>query len=419
MASQIAPSAAGSHAAPMASVALPSFVYSAQTEHGLRLSGTLEAADGAAAIVLLESMRLRVLNVSAAKAPAAHSDGNSLGCFHRQLAQAVGSGMSLETGLRLAAASMPPGKIGRILAAIAVDLKRGLPMADALDKHRRLFPSVYQQLIEAASGKDTLASVLGSLGQHFETKQHLGALMWRSISYPVMTLCGLLLVLSFIGLQVIPRFRDTFAELRMHVPAVTDVVFSLAEVAPYVALVVIGTLLLGVITWSIFRVLGAEKVWTDRLLLAAPMLGPVLRLHLVWRWLDVTRMGDAAGMELPAAIAMANNSVASASLRADGDALISAIVSGNSLAAVPARLLPANVPLAIETTSNPGDVHATLAVLCELYERQTRLRAERIRSVMTPLLLILTAVLIGSLLFAIMLPLNAFIQEMTSMTVRK
>jgi type II secretory pathway component PulF len=69
--------------------------------------------------------------------------------------------------------------------------------------------------------------------------------------------------------------------------------------------------------------------------------------------------------------------------------------------------------------SNPQDLPATLRVVCELYERQTELRLERIQLVITPLLVILIAVLIGAVIFGILLPLNAFLQEILSATMGK
>src|SRR5579862_3756683 len=86
---------------PALPVTVSFFSYIAQTSDGFRMSGSIEATDGAAAIRALESMNLRVIEVTAPPPPAHSSSNEEFLAFHRRLAQVVEAGMPLEKGMRL------------------------------------------------------------------------------------------------------------------------------------------------------------------------------------------------------------------------------------------------------------------------------------------------------------------------------
>jgi type IV pilus assembly protein PilC len=136
----------------------------------------------------------------------------------------------------------------------------------------------------------------------------------------------------------------------------------------------------------------------------------VLRSNLVARWCDAAKVGVDAGLDLPAAIELAGDATGSAGLRADGTALIDAISAGRPLTSAQTRLLPATVPAAMQFASGFHDLGATLGTLSEMYQRQAELRMAAIPGIVTPILVIVIAVLIGFIVLALMAPLIALIQ---------
>jgi type II secretory pathway component PulF len=71
------------------------------------------------------------------------------------------------------------------------------------------------------------------------------------------------------------------------------------------------------------------------------------------------------------------------------------------------------VPAAIEFSAGKITLHDTLQTLCDLYARQAELRLQRIPSILTPVLVILIALLIGCITFGLLLPLVLAIQELS------
>jgi type II secretory pathway component PulF len=137
-----------------------------------------------------------------------------------------------------------------------------------------------------------------------------------------------------------------------------------------------------------------------------------LRFNLVARWVDVVRIGVSAGLELPAAIALAADATRSPVLRKDGETLSAEILAGHPLATLHLRLLPATVTMALAFSSRQTDLPAMLQTLVELYQRQAELRLERIPSILTPLLVIVIAIAVGLVMCGLLYPVAKEIEQL-------
>jgi type IV pilus assembly protein PilC len=120
-------------------------------------------------------------------------------------------------------------------------------------------------------------------------------------------------------------------------------------------------------------------------------------------------------MDLPGAIAVANDAVASPRLRRDGEALLDALESGGAITQPPQPLwlLPPAVAAAIERASQTGDLPGALEVLAQMYQQQAEMRLRLVPLVVTPVLLLIVAASIGFVMAALLLPIFRLIQAIS------
>lgn len=433
------------------------FTYQAQTDSGQRMSGVVEAPGTDAAVAYLEALRLRVISIeplnrdpnrvsaadtggngdTAAAATAAAGTarplrGEDFVAFNQQLAHLTKAGLPVERGLRLIAADMRRGKLARTVNQVAEELERGTPLPEAFDKHRDKFPPLYGRLVEAGVKTGNLSGVLLNLGQHLHLVQRLRGALWRAVTYPAAVFVGLLLVLTFLGVTVVPQFETLYEEMfadakprfdwrsqtyepKPTIPPVTLALFAASRAAPAV-MVALLALVAGVpLAWAALRAAGRGGWLVDRLVLPLPLVGPVLRNNLAARWCDAVRLGVSAGLDLPAAIRLAGDATDSPRLRREGEALVALLEAGQPLAAATAarrRVLPATVPAAIELASGHHDLPHTLQTLAEMFQRQAEARLAAIPAVLTPMLLILISVVIGFVIAGLLLPMTTLLRNL-------
>jgi type IV pilus assembly protein PilC len=167
---------------------------------------------------------------------------------------------------------------------------------------------------------------------------------------------------------------------------------------------------IGILTPLLARLLRTTEFGrglSDALILWTPLFGPPLRWNRVARWCDAARIGVQANLDLPEAIALSNDVVASPALQDDGARMRAALQQGRPVTEVdrPLRILPATVPAAIDLAARRGDLASVLRTLSSLYQRQAEIRLNAIPSVLTPILLLLIASLVGLVIAGLMLPL--------------
>jgi type II secretory pathway component PulF len=397
-----------------------SFAYQAQTPDGQRLSGTVDAPDAAEATRRLAELGLRVSEMAPAARPPRPKAlrATEFAAFNQQLAHLAKAGLPLEHGLRLIAADLGSGRLSRTVEQVAAELEGGTPLGEAFEKHRGRFPALYGRLVAAGVRAGNLPGVLFNLGRHLELVQRLREAVWRAFAYPLMVLAGLIVVLVFVGLYVLPKFEQIFAEFQMKLPPATQVLLGLSAAAPALAALLVLALFGGPALWAVLRWRGWEGAALDAVARWAPLVGPVVRRNLVARWCDALGLGVAAGMDLPAAIEVAGDATGSPALRRDGAALVDRLAAGQPLGAGgggrPAgEILPPSVPATLHFAAGHHDLPTTIEALGEMYQRQAELRLAVIPAVLTPLLVVLIAVLIAFVVMGLVAPLFAMIRGMT------
>jgi type II secretory pathway component PulF len=402
---------------PLAAVATPTtFAYQAQTADGQRLTGTIEAINAEEAAQRLEALRLRVVEIGPAQPPPRRGRplrGDDFAAFNQQLAQLAAAGMPVEQGLRLIAADLRSGRLARTIEQLAAELERGTPLDQAFENFKDQFPPLYGRLISAGVKSGNLSGVLLNLGRHLDTVSRLRNVLWRTLSYPMFVVLGLGILMAFLGMVVLPQFRHIYAEFHIQLPGITEVLLELGQFAPALLVLLLIIVIGGPIFWAIARILGYSEAIVERFLIPLPLVGPVLKNNLLARWCDAVKIGVDAGLDLPAALAMAGDATRSRRLSRDGAALAAALASGRALTAVETRLLPQTIPAALQFSSNYHDLGTTLGSLSDLYQRQAELRLASLPQVLTPILVLLIALFVGFVIFAMLAPLVALLESLT------
>jgi type II secretory pathway component PulF len=309
---------------------------------------------------------------------------------------------------------MRSGRLAATVESVAAELERGTPLGEAFDKHRDKFPPLYGRLIESGVRTSNLPGVLLNLGRHLELVTRLRGMLWRSVAYPLMVLIGLMLVLLFLSIAILPQFEQTFREFGVRLPVITQLMLHSRYWLPPLLIVLIAAIVLPVLFWPLLRAIGWSQPILEHVVLHLPLVGTVLRRNLIARWCDALRIGVQAGVDLPAAIDLAGDAVGSSKLRKDGEKLIGALQSGLPLeAGRPTTLIPATVIAAVELAQAHHDLPATLAALAQMYQQQAETRMHMIPAILTPLLLILTALVIGFVVLALFAPFLSLLQAIT------
>lgn len=397
--------AASAHPSDLPDPSTQPFVYRAQAPGGAPISGTIDAASENDARAKLGAMNLRTLELrSQAPSRPRRLGADDIIAFNQQLAHLAQAGMPLEYGLRLIAQDMRRGDMAATINAVATEMEKGVPVGEAFNKYANRFPPLYGRLIDAGIRTNNLPGMLLNIGRHLELIYRLRATLWRAVSYPLMVLVAIGLLLVLMGLWVIPQFALLFDEFSLQLPWVTRVLLGISNALPVIGWSLAGLIILIPIVWGLLRAARLDRAVADAMLLPLPLIGPLLKRNLIARWCDALRLGVEAGLDLPAAIDLAGEAVYSRPIRADGRRLADAIGSGQAEPTERLKILPMTIPAAIAFSQQQDQLEQTLDALSRMYQEQAELRLAALPAILTPLLLLVMAGVIGFIMAGLLLP---------------
>jgi type IV pilus assembly protein PilC len=402
------------------------FAYHAITSDGQRISGSIDARDQAEALRRLQSLQMTQIQLEAAAAPPHPKPlrGEDFLAFNQQLAQLTGAGLPVEQGLRMIATEMHGSSMRRTLDLVTAELESGKTLPEAVTAYRDKFPPLYAQLIDAGIRAGNLSGILLNLGRHLTLVRKLQAALWQALSYPAIVMCAFVGVFYFILVELVPKWEPmlfglsnvrfwvrmggTYQPQDFTIPWFTTALFNISTVVaawPF-ALVLAAVALLAIGVWAFLRKTNRNEAFSERLLLPMPLIGAVLRRNLISRWCHAVALAVEAGLDLPAAITLADDATGSPRLAADGAAMIAAVNSGHPLSAAGTpKILPPTVIAAMEMSADRGDLPITLRAMAQMYQEQAELRLETIQAILTPILLVVMGLAIGALMVAMFAPL--------------
>jgi type IV pilus assembly protein PilC len=254
--------------------------------------------------------------------------------------------------------------------------------------------------------------MLLNLGRHLELVARMRQALWRLFSYPLMLLAAALLVFYFICTVVLPQFAALYGTFELPLPGITAAVLALGAVYPYLFFGALALALVAVLVGVAIRATGRGGTLLEGLLLRVPLIGPVVRASLLARWIDALRIGIDAGLDLPRALALASDATASPRLAREAAALADRIATGGRATDFRGSLIPQTVPAAIDLGAAAGDLPATLGTLSDLYEGQAEHRLRMLPSIITPVMMVLLAVVICTGIAALFAPIIQYLRAL-------
>ena len=396
------------------------FDYTAQCDGGAAISGTIEAPDDDEALKHLVGMRLRNIDLRAAKGWSRHRPirGDDFIFFNEQLASLAACGTCLDVGLRQLGKDLQSSRLRRVLDEVAGEIEKGVPLDEAVSSRADRLPKLYARVIRAGVANGNLSATLLNLSHHLRQMAETKRLMWEALAYP-----GVVLVLA-VGLVctvlvfLIPQFDMIFTDFQssgfyVQTPMLTTFIFDFARVFPGV----LGWMGLGALVIPVgllaARFSSDGRLLREQLLLNIPVLGRAIRDSLRARFLRAMGFSVSAGIPLPEAVRLAADAAASPNLRRDADILAKRVEQGQKAYEACRNLVivPPMFGYVVEVNEDRNNLEQGLIELSNSFEMRAGHGQNLLRAWIGPLAIVLVGGLIGLCILALFLPIVTMMQS--------
>lgn len=265
---------------------MPVFQYTALDAGGKRVAGVLSAPSEQTVLAELEGrslvpvriterrqrIRLRRRGLSARK----------LAEVYIQLADMLQAGVPVLRALRVLSGQRDQ-RVSSVFREVSAAVAEGDELANAMSQRPDVFKPTQVAIIRAGEKGGFLEDAVARLGQFVESQAELRSKLVGSLIYPIVLVALGVLVLMVIFTVLIPMVRPMFAKID-ELPLITSLVFAAASLAGRYAPFAIGGVILALIGAAVARSRPGFQRLRDRVLLAMPGVGPLVRSIAVARF---------------------------------------------------------------------------------------------------------------------------------------
>src|SRR5699024_10636661 len=118
----------------------------------------------------------------------------------------------------------------KALAAVEKDIRSGIAFSDAVEKHPKIFPLLFVNMIRAGELTGNLDETLDRLAAYFEKQHSLKKKIQSTLAYPMILSVLLIAVVIFLMVYIVPQFTAIYDSLGGELPAITQLLLCMREV---------------------------------------------------------------------------------------------------------------------------------------------------------------------------------------------
>ena len=238
---------------------MPRFRYTATNEKGKTVRGLLEAPSEEALYAKLRNDGLYMTDAQEAqKALATFRPLKTavLADFCRNLGTLLTAGVPLVRAFRIMADERTiDARQKALYEAILSELRKGVPLSDAMESCAPAFPTPLLAMIRSAEGTGSIDHACARMATYYEREHKMNQQVGNSMMYPIILSVLIVGVIAILMTFVLPQFKPMFDQMET-LPFLTQLLFDVSDF--------VGA------NWPVLLVVAALIVFGGKLLLAQP-----------------------------------------------------------------------------------------------------------------------------------------------------
>lgn len=393
---------------------MPVFEYKAVSPSGDTVQGTMEAPT--VDMVILKLQEAGNVPLQAKEA----GGGLGLGSFSlsrkgmskrevmqftQQLSTLLGAGLPLDRSLQVLRELAENDRVGRAVSEIRDRVREGGSLSDALEERHGTFSRLYINMVRAGEVGGTLDTTLLRLAEYLERSRELRDSVVSALIYPILLLLLAAGSLILLLVYVIPQFTPIFEELGGDLPTITKVVLGAASILQNFWWALIGITVLIVVQFRRMLENQAKRLSWDTRVLRFRWIGDLVAK------LETARLSRTLGtlltngVPLLSALSIARNVISNTVLRKDVEDAALQVKTGGSVARNLASggRFPRLALQMISVGEETGQLDTMLLKVADTYDREVRNTVDRLLAIFTPVVTMLLAALIGTIVLSVLM----------------
>ena len=434
---------------------MATFQYIAKDSSGQEKRGTVEAGDRSGAIAAIRAQGLMptalgevkgggaakpaaAKKAAQAKKPAKKGGGigskeiniklpkflrpktvkaKDLTAFTRQLATLVNAGLPLMRCIEVLKKQKMAPAMADCLDGISENIAGGGTFSDALTAYPKIFDNLYVNMVKAGEAGGVLEVVLNRLAEFAEKAQKIKNKVKGAMIYPSVVLFAAIGITAFLLVTVIPKFQQVFNDILggQELPAVTQFVMGISEFVQHngfqiligVAAIVVVYKVVGKTTFGAYQL--------DRMRISMPIIGTLVRRTAISQFSRTLGTLLASGVPILQSLVIVRDTTGNRVVRNAIQVVHDAVKEGESMTdpLASSKVFPPMVVSMVQVGEETGALPDMLTRIANTYDDEVDNAVAGMTAAIEPALIIFLAVVVGTIVIAMFLPMIKIISSVS------
>jgi type IV pilus assembly protein PilC len=343
-------------------------------------------------------------------------NSKGLTVFTRQLATLVKAGMPILRSLEVLSRQEKRAGFKIVLEEIADTIRSGGNFSEGLAAHPKIFDRLYVNMVRAGEAGGVLSTVLERLSVFNEKSERIKGKVKSAMIYPVIISSVAVTIVSVLMVFVVPKFQEIFTGMLkgQPLPLLTQVLLTVSYFMRDHFLLT-GAVLIGLyFAFQLFKRtrLGARTL--DWLLIHSPVLGDLVLKATIARFTRTFGTLLASGVPMLQAIVITRDTSGNVHVADALNSVHDRVKEGENVAKPleGTAIFPGMVTSMIEVGEETGALPEMLTRIADSYDEEVDNAVAGITSVIEPIMIVFMAVMVGTIVIALFLPLVSIIQNL-------
>ncbi len=412
---------------------MPSYKYEAMDTSGKEVKDTIDAANEEEAQQKIKQMGYFVTKITEVstgkkggkKGGAKKKKGKTftiggvsmkaLCTFTRQFSTLQDAGLPVLRSLKILEGQMKPGVLKNALIDVVDDVESGSTLSEAFGKHPKCFDRLYVNMVKAGEAGGALEVILKRLADFKEKSQSLKRRIIGAMVYPCVVILVAVLILTFIMIYIIPKFKKIFNDFGMTLPWLT---LKLIDISDWVSTYWYILPLFPLCWWLMLKLIRLNKTGAyalDRLWLWSPIAGQIIEKTVVARTMRTLGTLVASGVPILEALSITRETCNNAVFERMYTRVYESIREGDTIAQPlkESRLVDDMVVNMIDVGEETGDLDTMLYKIADVYDEEVNVLVEGLLKLLEPLMTVVLGGIVGLIVTALFLPLIKLLEGLS------
>ena len=395
---------------------MPVFAYRATTIEGTVVEGFIEATDESSAIDRLKNTGVIPLKISSPKeggmkkSISLRSSKGDLLTFTTELSALLGAGLPLDRSLNILSDISESGEMKSVVDAILKSIREGNSFSDALQKHPKVFPRIYVNMIRAGESGGVLNVVLDKLNEFLESSKALKDHIVSVMIYPAILMLTSGLSIIILLTYVLPKFTVIFDELGGALPLPTQILLAVSNALKAYWWIFTAAAAGGWIIFKSYTRSAAGKYKWDSIKLK--LMGDVIRKLETARFCRTLGTLLKSGVPLLQALNNAKDIVNNQVIASAIDAVSAGAKEGKGIALPLAdtKVFPSLALSMIKVGEETGQLDTMLLKVANTYEKSLNVAIKRFVGLLEPIMILTMGILVAAIIISILMAIFSVIE---------